>query len=1008
MNRHPGNSRNRARNSLLIGASVVTLLFLFSIPGNSPSDGPVDRPSSALDAPNRADDFPTVDQLNAIVRQNLTTQAQGEATEERLPTAQDDGAMAEESLLPFDVTLEGRASKATPKTRQIITRQYNDRPARFYAREVVVRVAPDVDRDGIARLLKDKKLRVVNYIAGIGVYRLVGPEGLDVLAAVEELIDSGMFAAVEPNFVAQIVAAPNDPGYGNQWSHSMVGSEQFWDRGISASNLVAAVIDTGVDGSHTEFSGRMVAGYNFVAGDTNADDDHGHGTHVSGIISAAGNNGIGVAGAVWDAKIMPIKVMDSSGSGSYFNIAQGITFAADNSATVINMSLAGGGASTTLQSAVTYAWNRNVMVFAATGNSGKEELMYPAACDHAIGVGATDSSDTIASYSTTGAHVDLTAPGSGIISTYPGGTYVTWSGTSMATPLAAGIGLMVQAAFPGIANDAAEQMIVDAAIDRGPAGRDNQHGQGRVDVTGIVAQIPGGSVSPPPTVSDLLATAPQITLQVMQSVGASSSSHQAVHSPDQTVDANTSTFWASAGGAQSRPEWVLLDMGYEREIDILGVRKSLDPALPLPKKLDVFAGDSLGQWTNLVSESDMTAPADDWRVWNVPTTVCRYVVFWMPQLRQDPIGIYRACFTEVGAAFTHDTSLTDAILSWSVPATAEVASYDLRCSTAPLTESNFYSAVQVASVPAASAQMTYQATTLPVGTTCYLAIKSLNDSGASPISNVVVYTTSGVADTIAPATISDLATIAGSEHIQFLPAVTALQATSSFSPAFGPASSVDANIYTAWGTSTSSSYKTDHIIYDLNQEHSVSMLRIFPFVSTHSFFPVDFEILTSRDMVSWDLAHAVNGYQIPNRYNWHDFSFGPVTARYVGIRILKGSVDPATGKIAAALSHVKVGVIDTDATNSVTLHFSAVGDDGMSGRAAHYEIVQSFQPIGQGTASEAILATGGLPSPSSPFSAQSITVTGLNPATTYHFGVRVFDEAGNSSGTAAVSHLTAN
>ncbi|MDL0437633.1 Ig-like domain-containing protein [Niallia sp. SS-2023] len=211
------------------------------------------------------------------------------------------------------------------------------------------------------------------------------------------------------------------------------------------SETVIAVIDTGVDSTLADLSSNVLAseGYNYIGNNNNALDDNGHGTHVSGIIAAGMDNGYSISGVHANAKILPVKVLDASGSGDTEQIAKGIKYAVDKGAKVINMSL-GGPYSRTLEYMMQYAYNHNVTIVAATGNDGMEEVGYPASSKYATSVGATNDMDIVSDYSNYGIGTDLVAPGTNIPSLVPNGNVTYYSGTSMATPhVAAAAGLLL-------------------------------------------------------------------------------------------------------------------------------------------------------------------------------------------------------------------------------------------------------------------------------------------------------------------------------------------------------------------------------------------------------------------------------------------------------------------------------------------------------------------------------------------------------------------------------------
>ncbi|OGE01583.1 hypothetical protein A2196_01715, partial [Candidatus Curtissbacteria bacterium RIFOXYA1_FULL_41_14] len=227
----------------------------------------------------------------------------------------------------------------------------------------------------------------------------------------------------EPDFVATALTATNDLSLSQQWGMFKVvaadnSSPSAWDITTGSSSTKIAILDTGIDQDHEDLAGKIVANQNFTNSST-VDDLYGHGTHVGGIAAAITNNATGVAGIGYDSTLMNGKVLDDSGSGYYSWIANGIVWATDNGAKVINMSLGGSSGSSTLQNAVNYAVNNGVVVVAAAGNSGNPSRTYPAYYSNVIAVAATDSNDNKASWSSYGSWVDVAAPGVDIYSTFP-------------------------------------------------------------------------------------------------------------------------------------------------------------------------------------------------------------------------------------------------------------------------------------------------------------------------------------------------------------------------------------------------------------------------------------------------------------------------------------------------------------------------------------------------------------------------------------------------------------
>jgi len=320
----------------------------------------------------------------------------------------------------------------------------------------------------------------------------------------------------ELNYYAYALFVPNDPIYSFQWHFNDINAginiEAAWDITTGDPNVIVAVIDTGV--AYETFGGRFeqapdlantnfVAGYNFVKGNEHANDDDGHGTHVTGTIAQSTNNGIGVAGIAFNCSIMPIKVLASRGpvsSGSHADIADGIYFAADNGAHVINMSLGGPSGSNTLRDAIEYAYNQGVTIVCSAGNDGPgAPKSYPAAYDdYCIAVAATRFDKTRAYYSTTGSFVDLAAPGGDMNVDQNGDGYADgilqqtfglnpkdwgywfYQGTSMAAPHVSGVAALLISI--GVTHpDDVREALEATAEDLGSPGKDNEFGWGFID-----------------------------------------------------------------------------------------------------------------------------------------------------------------------------------------------------------------------------------------------------------------------------------------------------------------------------------------------------------------------------------------------------------------------------------------------------------------------------------------------------------------------------------------------
>ena len=349
---------------------------------------------------------------------------------------------------------------------------------------------------------------VVDEIPQLNVFEVWFSKGIpddEMLRAIVRMLGA-RFAEVN-TLVSLFDTVPNDPRYRDQWAHSKVQSPKAWDVTQGDAGVVVAVVDTGVDLQHQDLKDRLSdpsTWYDFGEDDADPTDTQGHGTHVAGIVAATGNNGIGVAGAGWRTTIMPVKVFpDNSTSTSVSKIAKGIVHATDKGAHIINLSLGSSVASNTLRDAVNYAYNHQVLLVAAAGNNNSEDPSYPAAFDHVIAVAATDRDDTKANFSNYGTWVDISAPGVGIVSTYltSKGEYASMSGTSMASPLVAGVAALVKALHPGWGPDRIEQALEDGAdnIDgKNPSYR-GKLGKGRLNAGRSVIGVASATPTPTPT-----------------------------------------------------------------------------------------------------------------------------------------------------------------------------------------------------------------------------------------------------------------------------------------------------------------------------------------------------------------------------------------------------------------------------------------------------------------------------------------------------------------------------
>jgi thermitase len=288
--------------------------------------------------------------------------------------------------------------------------------------------------------------------------------------------------AVDYNYLREPYFLPNDPMLANQWGLISARFGGAWND-AKGGRAKVAIVDSGAYSNHPDI-GRIIAQRDFVEDDAVADDDNGHGTHVTGIAGALTDNGKGVAGGCFDCELLIAKVMGRIGFTTDSRIVKGINWSANHGADVVNLSLGGSGDSSVLRTAVDRAYGRGALVVAAAGNEGTNEPQYPAAYSKVIAVSATTADGRLARFSSRGDWVDLAAPGTDILSTRMSGGYGRMSGTSMSAPFVSGLAGLL--ASRGMSADSIRQSMQTTAKDLGPAGDDPQFGHGRIDADNAV------------------------------------------------------------------------------------------------------------------------------------------------------------------------------------------------------------------------------------------------------------------------------------------------------------------------------------------------------------------------------------------------------------------------------------------------------------------------------------------------------------------------------------------
>ncbi|MFS0765106.1 S8 family serine peptidase [Peribacillus phoenicis] len=303
-------------------------------------------------------------------------------------------------------------------------------------------------------------------------------------ALIEELEEQKNVEYAEPNYLFKKMESPNDPAYIDQWHHKKLGTNAAWTKSMGSKELIVAIIDDGIDRNHEDLKGRIVNAYDTIRNRKHIVPKGEHGTHIAGIIAGSANNGIGGTGVAPNVKLMPINVFDGEYADTA-DIIEAIHYAVQQKANIINMSLGDTSYSEALNKAVQEAYKKGVLIVAAAGNEGdmgkNVQRVYPAAFSHVISVAATDSRDKRPGYSNYHSTVDIAAPGDDILSTLPYGKYGWMSGTSMATPMVAGVAALIWSHEPKLNTTEVEYRLYDSALDLGAKGKDIYYGNGRVN-----------------------------------------------------------------------------------------------------------------------------------------------------------------------------------------------------------------------------------------------------------------------------------------------------------------------------------------------------------------------------------------------------------------------------------------------------------------------------------------------------------------------------------------------
>jgi subtilisin family serine protease len=366
-------------------------------------------------------------------------------------------------------------------------------PAQTERRNFIVRFKSSAAPTLVSALQASVDGAVTGSIPELDLQRWTAPSD-----AIDALRSSPLVEVVEVERSFHIMGGPtNDPLVELQWPLRKVDAFKGWRYEKPKSKVLVAVIDTGADLSHPDLKGRFTDGFDFLANDADPYDDHGHGTHVSGIIAANVSNRVGIAGLSRGAQIIPLKACTADGDCSGFGLYGAIVDAVRREASIINMSLGGAGECSVIdQTVFDYVRQAGVLVVVAAGNSGADQnpVTTPASCNFTLAVGAIDKDSRHADFSSYGNYVDIAAPGVEVWSTLPPLVslltdhigYGAWQGTSMAAPFVAGAAASLKGIHPDWTPAQLEERLLETATDAGKKGRDDFFGEGILNLLAVL------------------------------------------------------------------------------------------------------------------------------------------------------------------------------------------------------------------------------------------------------------------------------------------------------------------------------------------------------------------------------------------------------------------------------------------------------------------------------------------------------------------------------------------
>lgn len=376
---------------------------------------------------------------------------------------------------------------------------------RFVPGRLLVSFRTDVGLDHAQQIIAALGARDAGEIPEIGIHVLDLPSGASESNAVNafQARPEVEFAELDRLLPPQQVV-PNDPLY-PPWFLLKISAPDAWTITTGSSNIIIAILDTGVEATHEDLVAKLVPGRNIYNNNDDTSDIYGHGTPVAGVAAAASNNGLGVASVAWNCRIMPIRVSDNTGAASASDIASGLTWAADHGARVANVSYYVTG-SKTVSSGAKYFQSKGGVVTAASGNYGNFETAQDD--PYILTIGATDPQDNLYSYSSYGNNLDLVAPGNNT-TTLRGGLYGAGGGTSFAAPVVAGVAALIFSVNPALTPAQVETILKQNADDLGDPGWDVRFGSGRVNAARAVSSAPVFQDIPDTTPPDVSITSPQ-------------------------------------------------------------------------------------------------------------------------------------------------------------------------------------------------------------------------------------------------------------------------------------------------------------------------------------------------------------------------------------------------------------------------------------------------------------------------------------------------------------------